>query len=108
MSYPTDAPFVSWVLNAAILKDAPHPEGAKLFHAFMLTEQSQKTQGSWSVLSNFTLPNQPFNISDAPNTDPSAWERFVSDRARIERLRYFSEDKIGTPQGLSPLHGGIY
>ncbi|KAL9094127.1 MAG: hypothetical protein Q9165_003542 [Trypethelium subeluteriae] len=108
ISFPSDAPFVSWVAYAAIFKDAPHPEGAKLLHAYLLTQDNQKAQGSFSVFSNFTVPNQPFDVSDAPNTDPEAWEKFVTDRTRIERLRYFIEDKIGTPQGLSPLHGGIY
>ncbi|KAI9663680.1 MAG: hypothetical protein M1821_007170 [Bathelium mastoideum] len=108
ISFPEDAPYTSWISYAAIFKDAPHPEAAKLLQAFLLSEQFQKSQGSWSVFSNFTVPNQPFDISDVQNTDPTAFGRFASDRARIERLRYFLEDKIGTPQGLSPLKGGIY
>lgn len=40
-------------------------------------------------------------------TDPTNFGRFMADRAAVERLRFFFEDRIGTAQGLSPLVDGI-
>ena len=37
-SLPSEGKFVAWPQTGAILKDAPHPEGAKLLHNFMLSD----------------------------------------------------------------------
>lgn len=36
-------------------------------------------------------------------TDPTKFSKWMMDRAAVERLRFFFEDKIGSAQGLSPL-----
>jgi len=51
---PTDVKFVTWPQTGAILKKAPHPEGAKLLHSFMLSEEYQK--GRWSVRQDLPAP----------------------------------------------------
>jgi ABC-type Fe3+ transport system substrate-binding protein len=99
---PSDAKFVSWAQTGAILKDAPHPEGAKLLHSFMLSDDYQ-LGGGWSVLEDVPAPEGAETILQQPNTDAPAFASWMEDRANLERIRYFYEDKIGTAQGLSPL-----
>ncbi|KAJ5022577.1 hypothetical protein PSV08DRAFT_354508 [Bipolaris maydis] len=38
ISHPVKGSFVTWFQLAAILKDEPQPEGAKLLHNYMLTK----------------------------------------------------------------------
>lgn len=98
---PTDAKFVSWPQTGAILKKAPHPEGAKLLHSFMLSDEY--TKSGWSVRSDVAAPAGAKKILEQPGTDAPAFAKFMADRANVERARFFYESKIGTAQGLSPL-----
>ncbi|CAO2653590.1 Nn.00g030010.m01.CDS01 [Neocucurbitaria sp. VM-36] len=100
---PTEGSFVTWAQRAAIFKDAPHPEGAKLLHNFMLSYERQNNTGSWSVLKDVPAPEGYPALMDVETTNPVEFERFMGDRVRVERLKLFFEDKIGTAQGLSPL-----
>ncbi|KAM0276898.1 hypothetical protein ACHAQH_006270 [Verticillium albo-atrum] len=103
-SLPTKTQFVSWPQTAAILKDAPHPEGAKLLHSFMLSPEFQQMMG-WPVRRDVPVAegfSQP-EVKDIPSTNPAAFGRWMADRTRVERLRFFFEDRIGSAQGLSPL-----
>ncbi|KAH7013986.1 ABC transporter [Ilyonectria destructans] len=103
VTIPTQGSFVTWAQRAAIFKDAPHPEGAKLLHNFMLSYEHQNGTGSWSVLKDVPAPAGYPDIMDVSSTNPVEFERFMSNRGRVERLKLFFEDKIGTAQGLSPL-----
>ncbi|CAJ0546692.1 Ff.00g013190.m01.CDS01 [Fusarium sp. VM40] len=103
VTIPTKGSFVTWAQRAAIFKDAPHPEAAKLLHNFMLSNEYQNGTGSWSVLKDVPAPEGYAGIMDTPSTNPVEFDRFMSDRVRVERLKLFFEDKIGTAQGLSPL-----
>lgn len=103
VTIPTKGSFVTWAQRAAIFKDAPHPEAAKLLHNFMLSYEHQNGTGSWSVLKDVPAPEGYPGIMDIPSTNPAEFDRFMSDRVRVERLKLFFEDKIGTAQGLSPL-----
>lgn len=105
-TFPSDALFVSWPQHAAILKDAPHPEAAKLLHNYILTEEFQQASGSWPVRMDSSLPSAtiPYPaVWNMTNTNTSAFGPWMSDRARVERLRFYFESKIGSAQGLSPL-----
>ncbi|KXH64666.1 ABC transporter [Colletotrichum nymphaeae SA-01] len=106
VSIPTNDTFVTWAQRAAIFRDAPHPEGAKLLHNFMLSDEYQSSAtaaGSWSVRKDVAPPAGYPGIMDVETTNPVEFERFMGDRVRVERLKLFFEDKIGTAQGLSPL-----
>ncbi|CZT53465.1 uncharacterized protein RSE6_15051 [Rhynchosporium secalis] len=46
-------------------------------------------------------------IMDMPGTDPTKFSEWMADRAAVERLRFFFEKRIRTPQGLSPLDDGL-
>ncbi|KAF2644766.1 ABC transporter [Massarina eburnea CBS 473.64] len=103
VSFPEQGTFVSWPQHGAILKDAPHPEGAKLLHNFILSEGYQNSTGRRSVRSDLPGPNGLPNVMEMPGTNPTAFVKWMSDRNAVERLRFFFEDRLGTPQGLSPL-----
>jgi ABC-type Fe3+ transport system substrate-binding protein len=103
IAFPTKGQYVTWAQRAAILKDAPHPEAAKLLHNFMLSEEHQSSTSSWSVRRDIPAPVGYADLMDIPSTNPNAFEGFMTDRVRVERLKLFFEDKLGTPQGLSPL-----
>ncbi|KAH7049329.1 ABC transporter [Macrophomina phaseolina] len=107
VSYPTTGTFVSWPQTGAILADAPHPESAKLLHSFLASSEHQASRGGWSVRKDVDNPNGFPSIMDMPGTNPTKFAEWMSDRAAVERLRFFFEDRIGTPQGLSPLEDGI-
>lgn len=98
----SDAPYVSWPQTGAILKDAPHPEGAKLLHSYILSEEYQNAEGL-SVREDVAA-NQTFApIWENPATNVTSLSAFMADRAAVERLRFFYENRIGSAQGLSPL-----
>lgn len=99
---PSDAKFVSWAQTGAVLKDALHPEGAKLLHSFMLSDEYQ-LGGGWSVRADAPAPEGAETILQQPGTDTPAFATWMADREQMERRRNFYEDKIGTAQGLSPL-----
>ncbi|KAH6645315.1 ABC transporter [Truncatella angustata] len=103
VTIPTKGSFVTWAQRAAIFKDAPHQNGAMLLHNFMLSEEHQKGSGSWSVRKDVASPAGYPDIMDVSSTNPIEFERFMGDRVRVERLKLFFEDKLGTATGLSPL-----
>lgn len=106
-SRPIEGQFVSWPQTAAILKHAPHPEGAKLLHSFMLSAEWQAESDKWPVRMDVEAAKGFPNIMEMNGTNPTEFAAFMADRAMVERLRFYFEDRIGTPQGLNPLYDGI-
>ena len=98
---PTDAPFVTWPQTAAILKDAPHPEGAKLLHNWMLSDERQFASPQWTVRTD--APAGFPDIFAETNTNVTGFREFMLDRANVERLKLWYETRLGTAQGMSPL-----
>lgn len=109
VSFPeTSAPFVSWPQTGAILKDAPHPESAKLLHSFILSEEWQNATGGWSARKDLSPQPAAYpDIFDMPGTNVTAFGEWMADRANVERVRFWFESKIGTAQGLSPLEDDL-
>lgn len=103
----TSGHFVSWPQTIAILKDAPHPESAKLLHSFLLDPDYLNTTSLWSVRKDITPPAGFPSIIDMHSTDVTKFSDFMADRAAVERLRFYFEDRLGTAQGLSPLEDDI-
>lgn len=103
---PTEGTFVSWAQTGAILKDAPHPEGAKLLHNYLLSDEHQAMRG-WSTRNDLTPQASTKKIVDQPNTKAAEFAKWMADRENVERLRFFFEDRIGTAQGLSPLEDAL-
>ncbi|RBA11084.1 hypothetical protein FPRO05_04257 [Fusarium proliferatum] len=102
-TYPKKSNFISWAQHTAILKDAPHPEGAKLLQNFLLSKEFQKTSGFWPVRSDVAPPVGFPGFVDQAHTDPHDFMNFMVDRQKVERLRFWFEKRLGTAQGLSPL-----
>lgn len=98
---------MTWFQLAAIPKDAPHPEGAKLLHNYMLTKEWQATRGSWPVRSDVEAPKGYPPIFEMPGTNITYFREWMSDRYKVERMRLWFEDKLGTAQGLSPISDDI-
>ncbi|TID06859.1 hypothetical protein CH35J_000802 [Colletotrichum higginsianum] len=103
IALPVEGKFVSWPQTGGILKNAPHPEGAKLLHAYILSTEFQQLRGGWSVRGDVAPPANFPAILDVPGTDPTAFGKWMSDRAAVERFRFWLEDRLGTAQGLSPI-----
>ncbi|KAI8682487.1 hypothetical protein NCS56_00371700 [Fusarium sp. Ph1] len=103
VTFPRQGRHVTWAQTAAILKDAPHPEGAKLFHNFLLSRDFQAANGFWSVRSDVPAPAGQRSLISLPRSNPVEFRDFMADRASVERLRFWFEDRIGTAQGLTPL-----
>ncbi|KAM0228828.1 hypothetical protein ACHAPO_010465 [Fusarium lateritium] len=102
-SRPTKGKYVSWPQTAAILKDAPHPEGAKLLHNFILSKEQQASPRRWSVRRDIPTPAGLPDLRNQTATNPAEFARFMNDRALVERLKLYFESRIGTPQGKSSL-----
>ncbi|KAI9051196.1 hypothetical protein LZ554_005298 [Drepanopeziza brunnea f. sp. 'monogermtubi'] len=105
--YPAEGKLASWPQTGAILKNAPHPEGAKLLHNFMLSPEYVVSRGGWSTREDIDAPAGFPKIMDRKETDPTGFAVWMSDRAAVERLRFFLEARIGSAQGPSPLVDGI-
>lgn len=82
-TYPKKSNFISWAQHTAILKDAPHPEGAKLLQNFLLSKDFQTTNGFWPVRSDVAPPAGFPQFINEPNTDPHDFMKFMSDRERL-------------------------
>ncbi|KAF5571651.1 ABC transporter [Fusarium pseudoanthophilum] len=104
---PKKSNFMSWAQQTVILKDAPHPKGAKLLQNFLLSKDFQKANGFWPVRSDVAPPAGFPELIDQPNTDPPDFIEFMADRERVERLRFWFEKRLGTPQGLSSLDDNL-
>jgi ABC-type Fe3+ transport system substrate-binding protein len=101
MILPREDYFQSWYQIGAILAAAPHPAAAKLYMNFRLSLDAQKNSAQWPARKDVSVPNwKP--IADYPNTDPAGCRDFMSDRARVERLRNIMEDIIGPVVGKNP------
>ncbi|GME39065.1 ABC-type fe3+ transport system protein [Neofusicoccum parvum] len=108
ISFPTTSgQFVTWPQTGAILRDAKHPESAKLLHSFILSEAYQNATGSWSVRRDVAAPAGYPNALEIPGTDPTKFGEWMVDRAAVERLQFFFEDRIGTATGESPLEDDL-
>ncbi|CAH0025839.1 unnamed protein product [Clonostachys rhizophaga] len=97
--YPSSgAPFTSWAQRSAILKGGPHPEGAKLLQNYVVSSEYQQVTGSWSVRKDDAAPAGNSRIFDTVNTDPIHFQEWMGDRRRVERLRFWFQDKLGYPK----------
>ncbi|KAF2831489.1 ABC-type Fe3+ transport system [Ophiobolus disseminans] len=105
-AFPTEGEFVAWPQTGAILKDAPHPEGAKLLHNFILSTEHQSVRG-WSVREDLPAPVGFSKIWEQEGTNVTAFGEWMSDRANVERMRFWFENLIGSAQGLSPLKDNL-
>lgn len=99
---PRNDSFLSWPQTGAIFKDAKHKAAAKLYMSWLLDKQRiESNRFQWSVRMDVAPPPGWHPLSSY-NTDPTAFGRFMKDRARLERLRYQFEHLIGPVVGPNP------
>ncbi|KAF5025377.1 hypothetical protein F66182_2542 [Fusarium sp. NRRL 66182] len=101
-SRPKQGKYVTWPQTAAILRDAPHPQGAMLLHNFILTYEFQLNMTRWPVRRDVPSPSGLPYLWLENSTDPTEFGRFMDDRALVERVRFYIESRIGPPQGENP------
>ncbi|CAH0028432.1 unnamed protein product [Clonostachys rhizophaga] len=104
---PKEGKYVSWPQTGVILKDTPHPEGAKLLHNFILTPEYQQATGLWPVRRDVAPPAGFPDLWTANATNPAEFARFMAGRPLVERLRFFFEAKLGTAVGLDLISDDI-
>ncbi|KAF2213704.1 hypothetical protein CERZMDRAFT_111325 [Cercospora zeae-maydis SCOH1-5] len=78
-----------------------------LLHNYFLSKEWQATRASWPVRRDVPASGALPSIFDMPGTNITYFREWMADRGRVERLRTWFEDRLGTPQGLSPLSDGI-
>ena len=106
---PVSDRYMSYVQNSAIFKKTAMPETSKLVQAFLISDAGQNVflqQGLSSPRKD--LGNANATIWDQINTEYVQFHEFMERRETVEALRFVFEDKLGTPQGLSPLIDDIF
>ena len=90
---PTGDALPIWPLNAAIFKDAPHPNAAKLFLSWLLEPEQQSKLPTWSPRSDIPPPAgfRPIMSYQVAND----YVAFLSDQARVVELRRQFESYSG-------------
>ncbi|KAJ9606488.1 hypothetical protein H2200_009449 [Cladophialophora chaetospira] len=99
--------YMAWTQTAAIFKSTPRPETAKLFMAFITSEEFQTamsgggTQPTLDVSIN--RKNGVHPIDESENTQANRYELFTNNRPLVDWFKMQFETTLGTPQGVSPL-----
>jgi len=90
-------PLPIWPQTAAVFKDAPHPNAAKLFISWLLDKDQQSQVGTWSSRSDVLPPSGLKPLSDYKLANDFA--AFITDEARANELRKRFETYIGPVKG---------
>ena len=94
--------FVAWAQRAAILKEAKHPEAAKLYLSWLLDKDTQQNVWyMWPVRTDVQPPQGYKAIWEYPNANLQAFDQFMNDRAAVERFRAQIGLFVGDVQGES-------
>ncbi len=90
-------PVPVWAQTAAVFKDAPHPNAAKLFINWYLQPEQQRRLGYWSSRSDVGPPPglKPLTTYNLAN----AYRSFIMDEARAKTLRARYEAFTGPVTG---------
>lgn len=100
---------MSWAQSSAIFQKTKMPETAKLLQGFLISEAGQEIflqQGLPSVRKDIGGSNG--TIWDQANTEYAQFHEFMNQRDVVESWRLKFEDRLGTPQGVSPLVDSVY
>ena len=97
---PEDS-FPIWAQTVGIFKGAPHPNAAKLYLAWYLSDEQQKRMvqrgGRWSPRNDLAPPAGFRQITEYRIADK--FREFITDDSRIEGLRKKFEEYIGPVKG---------
>jgi ABC-type Fe3+ transport system substrate-binding protein len=91
--FPTVDALPIWPLTAAIFKDAPHPNAAKLFLSWFLAPEQQVKLGTWSPRSDVAPPAgfKPILTYNVAND----YRAFLTDQPQVAELRRRFETYTG-------------
>lgn len=98
---PNKDSFLSWAHPCAIFRKARHPEAAKLYMSWLLSEETQGTKRQWSVRHDMPPPDGLKPIVEY-NTYPLHLREYLRDRSRLEQFRDQLEQYIGPMTGANP------
>jgi len=90
-------PIPIWPQTAAIFKDAPHPNAAKLYISWLLEKEQQSQMGTWSSRNDVLPPPGLKPLSDYKLANDFA--AFITDETRANELRKRFETYIGPVKG---------
>jgi ABC-type Fe3+ transport system substrate-binding protein len=90
-------PLPVWPQTAAIFKDAPHPNAAKLYLSWLLDKEQQSQIGTWSIRSDVPPPSGLKPLAEYKLANDFA--AFINDEAHANDLRKRFEAYIGPIKG---------
>lgn len=95
---PAGHPFLAWGQRAAILRQARHPEAARLYLSWMLSPEVQSTSfRGWSVRTDMVPDGGP--VWEHPDAGTAEFVTFMADRDLVERSRHTMNLYLGEPEG---------
>ncbi|PVU95085.1 hypothetical protein BB561_002060 [Smittium simulii] len=90
---------------AGIFKDAPNPAAAKLYIAWKLSEQMQKSDiMSWPTRSDIPPKIHQKRLNEYPNSSITDYAKFMLNREYMAELRAKFDEIIGPVKGDTPLN----
>lgn len=99
---PNDENFVAWAQRAAIFKKAKHPAAAKLYLSWLLDKDFQENVWyMWPVRTDVKQPTGYKAVWDYPNANLKAFEKFMQNRAEVEKFRSQVRLFVGDVKGES-------
>jgi ABC-type Fe3+ transport system substrate-binding protein len=104
VTFPAEDRIPIFETRAGIFKDAPHPNAARLFEAWLLSRDYQSRQGPWSTRKD-VAPTGGFKPIADYNT-ASQFRDFMLNEPLVADLRKRFESYIGPVSGDPVLGGG--
>ncbi|KAF4689792.1 hypothetical protein FOZ60_001143 [Perkinsus olseni] len=104
------SPYLSWGQRMAILRRAPHPAAAKLFANWIISLEVQTTLLA-GLSTRTDIPTPPGTLSpwQIRQANSLCFQRFMEDRANIERLKAIFALHFGEVRGEpTPGQLGLY
>jgi ABC-type Fe3+ transport system substrate-binding protein len=99
--------YMAWTQTAAIFKSTPRPETAKLFMAFITSQEFQiaMSEGGKRPTLDMSIDrkNGVVPIDESENTQANGYALFTNNRPLVDWYKMQFEMTLGTPQGVSPL-----
>jgi ABC-type Fe3+ transport system substrate-binding protein len=90
-------PLPIWPQTAAICKEAPHPNAAKLYLSWLLEKEQQSQVGTWSSRRDVQPPPGLKPLSEYKLAND--FSAFINDEVRASELRKRFEAYIGPIKG---------
>src|SRR5262249_49428377 len=95
-----DLPMPVYPITTGIFAKAPHPNAAKLFLAFAISqEQQQRTAASGAIAVRPDVDPPPGLKPLSSYRTADGYIAFISDANRTQELRHKFEGYIGKPEG---------